>query len=74
MDKTIRSITEAFSIQPASFYVGMLWSNKGNTVAKIVEESVYINGDPFDYYVGYDTNGNKLFESKKGTVNVTYEV
>lgn len=77
-DIKIRSITEAFSMQPATLYVGMthswLENEKQTIVAKIVEEDVDIVGDPWPYYIGYDKDGNRLFEYKKGTVNVTYEV
>lgn len=70
----INSITEAYSMQPCSFYVGGDWfGTTHRKIAKIVQEDVYINGDPYDYYVGYDEKGNRLFEFKKGTVNVTYQ-
>ena len=70
-DLPVRSITEAFSMQPCTLTVGTYY-NASSTVAKIVEEDVYIVGDPFPYYVGYDQNGKKLFEFRKGTVNVMY--
>jgi Zn/Cd-binding protein ZinT len=67
----ISSITEAFSMQPSTLYVG---GYAGEIqIAKIVQEDVHIEGDPFAYYVGYDENGNRLFEYKKGTVNVHYQ-
>lgn len=67
----ITCISECFSIQPMSFTVGTYFDSKGS-VDKIIEEDVYIVGDPFPYYVGYDQNGRRLFEFKKGTVNVIY--
>jgi hypothetical protein len=74
----IRSITEAFSMQPANLYVGMNWSWRSvddkTEIAKIVLEEVYVNGDPFEYYIGYDVKGNRLFEYRKETVNVNYEI
>jgi hypothetical protein len=69
----IVSITEAFSMQPSSFRVGTHYANNGILIDRISQEDVYINGDPFEYYVGYDKDGNRLFEFKKGTVSVCYE-
>lgn len=68
----ISNICEAFSMQPATMYVGMDY-RLGIKLDRIVEEDIYIEGDPFSYYVGYDNEGHKLFEFKKGTVNVCYE-
>lgn len=68
----IHSIGEAFSMQPAIMYVGQT-VHPGIVVDRIVEEDVHIQGDPFTYYVGYDEDGNRLFEFRKGTVNVTYK-
>lgn len=73
MKDKIYSISEAYSIQPVTLYVGGLSGNASDKViAKIVEEDIYITGDPFEYYCGYDSDGNRLFEYKKGTVNVHY--
>lgn len=72
----ILSLTESYSMQPNSVYVGMIWNGTGKgewpKVAEIKEENVSIEGDPFAFYVGYDDRGNRLFEFRKGTVNVYY--
>lgn len=67
----VQSITEAFSMQPAALYVGMTINS--SVVERIVEEDVYIVGDPYPYYVGYASDGKRLFEFKKGTVNVIFK-
>jgi hypothetical protein len=74
----IEQIVEANSMQPAAYYVGMdyySYSNqKSAKVDRIVEEDVHIEGDPFAYYVGYSADNQRLFEFRKGSVNVTYRV
>lgn len=74
MENKIRSISEAFSMQPKVFTVGEVVNYGLVIIARIVQEDVHIEGDPFAYYVGYDDKGNRLFEFRKGTVNVIYEV
>jgi hypothetical protein len=71
MKEKIQSISEAYSMQPATLYVGMKLDG-GRVIDKIIQEDVHIEGDPFAYYVGYDKKGNRLFEYRKGTVNVHY--
>lgn len=58
-------------MQPCTIYVGMTLND--NVVEKIVEEDVFIVGDPWPYYVGYNSKGKRLFEFKKGTVNVIFK-
>lgn len=74
----IYSITEAYSMQPTEIAVGDKVRNYHTqteaVIKRIVQEDVYITGDPFDYYVGYDEEGNRLFEYRKGTVNVKYKI
>lgn len=69
--KTIKQITEAFSMQPASWYVGQHLSSD-RIISSIVEEAVYVDGSPYDYYVGYDKDNNRLFEFRKASVNVFF--
>jgi hypothetical protein len=71
MESKIQSISEAFSMQPMCLYVG--GEINGYTIMKIVEEEVHIQGDPYTYYVGYSHSDKKIFEFKKGTVNVFYQ-
>jgi len=73
----VKSVTEAFSQQPATFYVGMIHDyDKQIKVATIDLEIINIPvcGDPFDYrfYVGRDENGNKLFQFRADTVSVSF--
>jgi hypothetical protein len=70
----IRSISEAFSMQPRHLTVGEFHLYSSVVIDRIVQEDVHIEGDPYAYYVGYDDKGNRLFEYRKGTVNVNYEV
>lgn len=69
--REIFQIAEAYSMQPMDFAIGK--NLQGRIIAKIIEETIYIEGDPFSYYVGYDDKGKRLFEYKKGTVNVIYK-
>jgi len=71
MKNIIQSICEAYSMQPYSLYVGQNLNKK--IITKIVEEDVFINGDPYPYYVGYDKDENRLFEFRKDSVNVIFQ-
>ncbi len=77
MSEIIYSISEAFSMQPASFYLGMPIYPDQRKVAVIAKEKINfpVAGDPFEYwyYVGRDDEGNKLFEYRAETVNVIYK-
>lgn len=70
MQKII-SITEAFSQQPPTLSVGK------DGCDKIVLESKSVGRDGgnikyCDVYIGYNTDGLKLFEYLKSSVNVCY--
>lgn len=69
----VRSITEAFSMQPATFYVGQDLF-QGQKVEKIVHEIIYVDANPIEYYVGYDASNNRLFQFRKCSVNVFFDV
>ena len=63
----IKSITEAFSMQPITHTAG----TKG--LDKIVIESILVElGGPENYYVGYDSDGNKVFMYVTRSVNVDF--
>lgn len=66
MERNIRCITESFSMQPTTRFVG----GSGCVVIKL--EDIQISADKFPYYCGYNQDGEKLFEYKQGTVNVDY--
>lgn len=86
MNEKIKSISEAFSMQPSTRYVttqenyGLYHENKPSAAAQIAEiklETVEIGrkyGDPIEdlYYVGYNFDGKKLFQYLALTVNVEF--
>ena len=71
MKQEIHCITEAFSMQPASFIVGN--NVTGGKIAKIVKEQISMHNDWYDYYIGYDEKSKKLFECRRESVNVFYK-
>ena len=71
MEMKIHTITEAYSMQPNSFYVGGRCNNI--IIARIMLQDIKFVGDPYDAYIGYDADGHKLFEYLKNSVNVTYK-
>lgn len=70
-EKDIQSVSEAFSIQPAMWYVGNTYKTQ-KPLARIVRESVYDTGDPYDFYVGYDTEGNRVFQIRVQAATVQF--
>jgi len=86
MMEKIKSITEAFSMQPISFRIceatedyshyqtkGKPHNHMDSCIEKIVPESRQVNSDKVvNYYVGYDFEGNKRFEFPQETVSVEY--
>jgi hypothetical protein len=78
MEQKIKSISEAYSMQPACISV----SNKDKVYAKeynylhILEiklETLQVGTNTqADFYVGYDFNGNKSFQYLANSVNVHY--
>ena len=71
MGEQIYSISEAFSMQPTPLHVGGN-TISGKKIARIMLQEIKCNGDPFEAYIGYDADGNKLFHYLKNTVNVHY--
>lgn len=83
----IKSIDEAFSMQPNSFricskekyrYISerqiVDHEHNDNCVKEIVVETRQVDSDKqCNYYVGYNFNGDKLFEYLQSSVNVHYE-
>lgn len=74
----IHKITEAFSMQPEAFWVGMPMSsfNAGvppTFVDVIVPTTIDIDGEKREIYAGYDAKRNLLFYFLKATVNVIYD-
>jgi len=43
-----------------------------SSIKEIKLEDITINGDPHEYFVGYNFEGDKVFEYRKETVNVHY--
>ena len=72
----IRSITEAFSMQPSTQEVRLTrepFEKDKSILTKIWLEQRTIRGaGEVDFYVGYDQKGRKLFEYLRSSVNVHY--
>lgn len=74
----IKWIVEAFNMQPEKYIVGRDYPITGGTYKDKVKlnaiklEYTRIEGDPYEYYKGYDEQGILMFEYRKGTVNVGY--
>ena len=66
----ISSITEAYSMQPATFHV-INKNLKNDSLAEIRLEKDKHDASPV--YVGYTTNGEKLFMYRADSVNVHYK-
>jgi hypothetical protein len=76
MTTKIYGIVEKFSMQPQLIYIGMYWGqqNGSNVIIHSIElGTVYVDGDPYEYYIGRDEHGNLLFEYSKNSVNVHYQ-
>jgi hypothetical protein len=76
MANKVYAIIEAFSMQPNRYYIGMNMSDTINRIVlvhHIVLEDISINGDSFQYYVGYSIDGKRLFEYRRESVNVHFE-
>lgn len=71
MKQKIYQVSEAFSMQPRLYKVGD--TVNGMRIARIVEESIYDTGDPYDFYIGYDDVGNRVFAVRKMAANVQYD-
>lgn len=80
-NQKIKSLSEAFSMQPMSYTVGeklnRYYSTKPGPVLARIEAEVKnypVAGDPFEcyYFVGYDDEGNVLFEFRRESMNVFY--
>lgn len=77
----IKSITEAFSMQPKIFIIVNKLGNFNkpeSTLKNIEKEEVGVgfdSGNPIQitHYVGYNYNGNIMFQYMANTVNVIYE-
>lgn len=75
----IKSITEAFSQQPfkheiVSEEIYPTYWNKVLAVKKIILETRRVDSDKeCNFYVGYNYEGEKLFEYLQSSVNVNYE-
>ena len=82
MEQKIRLISEAFSMQPINFEVQEKlgkFDRPEFTVKIIKKEEVitdYHNGEPNTRtcYIGYNHNGEKMFQYLANTVNVHYDM
>jgi hypothetical protein len=77
MNKKIKSITEAFSMQPRTMTVE---SPNPFTIScidiRLESKDIRVNGELGEYHVyrGYDENGKVMFEFLANAVNVFYDV
>lgn len=71
-EQTIYGVSEAFSIQPNAWYVGNRYHTQ-TELKEIRKESIYDTGDPYDFYVGYDLNGKKVFAVRVQAATVLYK-
>lgn len=74
----IKLISEAFSMQPVTLEVlteGQLKADydKSNSAKEIIKETVLIDRNPTEVYVGYNPEGKKIFQYLATSVNVHYE-
>jgi len=78
MAQKIKSITEAFSMQPAT--LSIMKSNENyydkpqacKEIKLEILDGVY-DKEPDTYYVGYNFEGEKIFQYLSRSVNVHYE-
>lgn len=73
----IYSISEAFSMQPKTWYVGQSMYYSINpthrpVISKIKIDDIYDTGDPFSFYVGYSGDGHKLFQIRVQCATVEF--
>jgi hypothetical protein len=72
----VKSITEAFSMQPNAFSVCDInpshHDHDKDCLIEIRLESIRIDGNPYDVYSGYNFAGQRTFQYFANTVNVTY--
>jgi hypothetical protein len=77
----IKSITEAFSMQPNYFqttslerYINSNEATRGTLCKEIVSENRQVDSDKqCSFYVGYNFDGEKIFEYLQSSVNVHFE-
>lgn len=69
----ITAVSEAFSMEPKKYRVGQLLDPvTGRRIECIRREVIYDTGDPYDFYVGYDSDGNKVFALRVQATNLEY--
>lgn len=72
----IHAVSEAFSMQPMLFTVGNgvpMIRGEYPKIHRIVRESVFDTGNPYEFYVGYDEHGNRLFQIRIQCATVIFE-
>ena len=75
MEEGIKSITEAYSMQPETFSVVGKPSNAypEKSIKEIKEMQKNWNDEQIRVYIGYNFEGKKLFEYLANSVNVHYK-
>ena len=59
-------------MEQPGWHVGNVYQTQ-SPLAKIVKESVYDTGDPFDFFIGYDEKGKKVFQIRVMAATVQYK-
>ena len=75
MEQKIKSVSEAYSMQPRTYSVTEDlgdWQDAKTEIKEIKIELVYSEGDGYEFYVCRNFHGNKLFEFPKLSVSVSY--
>lgn len=71
-EQEIYSVSEAFSTQPLAWFVGKTYHSI-HYLKEIRRESIYDSGDPYDFYVGYDTFDEKVFQIRVSAATVQFK-
>ena len=72
MIQEISAVSEAFSMQPMGWQVGNTYQTQAPLV-RIVKESVSDTGYPYDFYVGYDEAGRRVFQIRVMAATVQFK-
>lgn len=66
----IHTVTEVMTPYPRQWVVGNMF---GAVILKEIHEVVlYVDGDPYEYFVGYNENGDLVFQIRKHCATVTF--
>ncbi len=70
----ISSITEAYSMQPLTYKIGLKMPYDSEIIKEIKYETKRTGENEYlNYYVGYNFDGKKLFQYLANSVNVHFK-